>query len=221
MKRWLNKEEAAVNKYNTIVGKLSLDKSVWKAISISLAIIILIMFLVIAYMGTRPRPGYVVEVIASSGEAYLNPNNVYAADSYRPSDAVIRNMLSGFVTKLRSVSSDRSVTSKWLMNVYAMMTQNAANQIRDYVEDTDPVNRGLEEKVEVDVFNIARISESSYQVDWRETVTEIRSAALLSDRRYRAVLQIAFYKPNSEEQLENNPLGLYITDITISSIKEV
>ena len=221
MKRWINKEEAAHNKYNTVVSKLSQSQVFWKGLSISLVIIILALLMVIAYIGSRPRPGYIVEVVASTGETYLNPNNVYAASSYKPSDAVIRNMLSGFVTKLRSVSSDRNVTSKWLMDVYAMMTQTAADQIRSYVEETDPVNRGLEEKVEVDVFNIARLSESSYQIDWRETVTTVRNNSLVSDRRYRAILQIAFFKPGNEEQLENNPLGLYITDITISSIKEV
>lgn len=222
MKRWPEMEEKMISaQYNTVVSKLRLKLSVWRVLAVAFSCVILLLVIAIGWIGSRPRPGYIVEVMASTGEAYLNPNTVYNASEYVPSDAVIRNALNTFVTKLRSVSTDRSVTSRWLMDVYAMMDQHAADQIREYVQSTDPVNRGLNEKVEVVVFNISQLSESSYQVDWRETVTDARSGALTSDQRYRGILQTAFYTPRNDQQLESNPLGFYVTDISISSIKEV
>lgn len=220
MKKWVN-EENNIPQYSIIVNRLRMKNVAWKFTSVTLFVVIIFLLLCFCFLITRPREGYVIEVMASSGEVYYNPDNIYAASSYEPDDLIKRQLISNFISNLRSVSTDKTVTTQWLLSVYAMIDKNAANQIKAYVAETDPVNRGRYERVIVDVFNISKLSDASWQVDWRETVSQSDTGTLVSDKRYRAILTTTIYKPRSQAQLESNPLGFYITDISISTIEEV
>lgn len=222
MKKWNNEENInRSSNYNTIVSRLSVKVKLWKSFSAILLLIIFFELAIIGYIGSRPRPGYIVEVSSSTGQVYLNPENVKDAATYVPNEDIKRQMLSNFIVNLRSVSTDRTVTAQRLLSVYSMMDQRAADQVRSYVEETNPVKRGETERVNAEVFNISRLGDNTYQIDWRETVTSASSGVLISDKRYRAVVQTAIYRPRNDEQRENNPLGFFITDISISTIKEV
>ena len=222
MKKYNNEENRPMaSKYNMIVSRLSVKAALWRTFSVFLLLIVALMAGIICYIGSRPRQGYVVEVSASSGQVYLNPNGLYSAEDYEPNDLIKRRILSTFIENLRSVSTDRNVNSKRLLSVYSMMDQSAADQIKNFVLETDPVNRGATERVMVDVYNISKLSSDSWQIDWRETVTGVQTGALISDKRYRAILGTTIYKPRNEDQREKNPLGFYVTDISISAIKEI
>ena len=207
--------------YNTESQKIARKKAGWQATSILLMILCLLLLAANIFIAAMPKKvPYVIEVSADGSAKYI-PDAVTLLDEWSPAENTIRYFLESFIVNLRSVSTDRQITTQNLLKVYAMMDQNAANSVKEYVKTTDPVNRGKSEKVTVTVFNISKLSDKTYQVDWRETVSSAANNKLISDKQYRATIQITFYTPRTESQLEGNPIGLWVSDISISSIKDI
>lgn len=221
MKKWpAEDQKPQPSYYNTIINTLNRKVATYKALCIFLIIVFVIQVGVNVYIASLPKTvPYVIEISADGDAKYLR-DTVKLLDDWQPSEDTTRLFIGNFIENLRNVSTDRQVTTANLLKVYAMMTANAADQIKSYIKDTDPINRGKTEKVMAKVYNISKLSDQTYQVDWRETVTTTTDR-LISDKQYRAILQITFYRPRTEEQRENNPLGLWITDISVSAIKDL
>ena len=93
-------------------------------------------------------------------------------------------------------------------------------KVTEYIEETDPRSRLKRETVTIAIASILPISDTTYQVDFRETVWTSQGK-LRSDDHYRAVIHTQIYIPSTQEQVTFNPIGLYVTDFDITLVKEI
>jgi len=147
---------------------------------------------------------YVVEVDRLGSVQAIEP----AQQNYEPADAQIAFHLARFIENVRSLSIDPIVVRKNWLVAYDYATDRAANTLNQYARETDPFSRIGEKTVTVEVTNIVRSSDDSFEVRWRELIHE--NGALARTDRYTAVLSIVQQRPRTVEALRKNPLGIYV-----------
>ncbi len=155
------------------------------------------------------RP-YIVEV-EPGGEI----RRVELADGrYRLTDAQIAMHLVAFVEKVRSKSTDPIVIRENWLDAYKFVTQNAKITLDSYAEQEDPfADIGTLAKT-VEVTNVIKISDTTYQVRWRERV--FRRGALQGEEHFTGSFSIVQRLPRTDRDLFNNPLGFYIDGLNWS-----
>lgn len=138
---------------------------------------------------------------------------------YKPKDASIIFHLHRFINNTRSLSGDPAVIKRNWLDAYKLMTPRAANMLNEYANENDPFKRSQEERIGVDFLGSVRISDDSIQVEWKESSWG-QTGALIDTKIWRGIFKIVFKKPENEEMLIKNPLGLYIDEFHWQNMKQ-
>jgi type IV secretion system protein TrbF len=167
-------------------------------------------FMALAVALTVGRTGvvpYVVEVDRLGEVRAVGP----AIETYHPADAQIAHFLARFIEDVRGISIDPVVVRANWLQAYDYATDRAAQTLNDYARETDPFARIGTRTIGVEVNSVVRASNDSFEIRWKEVVTE--NGAIQSTQRYTAVATIVLKPPTDAEVLRKNPLGLYIRSL--------
>jgi len=169
------------------------------------------------HVASEPRyVPYVVEV-DKLGEAVA----VHPAPNAAQADArVVRASLASFIWSARMVTADVAVERKALFQVWGMLRSKdpATVKIQEWWNEqtkTDPYHRAATETVDVDISSALPLSDSSYQIDWLESVRDRDGNLKEPPYRMRATLSIytaPLDRRASEAEISANPLGVYVSD---------
>ncbi len=153
---------------------------------------------------------YVVEVDHLGGVRAVGP----AIKAYNPSDAQIAYFLARFITDVRSLSSDPIVVRHHWLEAYAYVTDHGAAFLNTYARKNNPFKAIGERSVSVAVTSVVRISDTSFEVKWREQTYD--SDTLAGTDRWTAILSVVMRTPSTVAVLRQNPLGLYVNAVAWS-----
>lgn len=193
---------------------------IFRILTVMLSVICLLLIVAIVIIAGYPKSqGYVIE-IASDGSATMNPDAVTLLQDWTPAEETKRHFLGEFIRELRSVSSDPQIVQANIDRLYNRVTGNAADQVTDYIRETDPRNRLKNETVTIKIASILPLSDQTYQIDFRETVWT-KSLRIKSDTHYRCIASFEIYTPRTNKQALYNPIGLYITEFAIQQVQEI
>ena len=206
--------------YQDLLARTQQKAAVSSAAAIIFMIASIVLFAGLLIVANYPKSqGYVIE-LTPEGEAIYNPDSVTLLEDWTPKDNTINFFLRSFITQLRSVSSDPQIVQQNIQKLYYQVTGKAADKVTEYINETDPRSRLRKETVTIAIASILPISDTTYQVDFRETVWS-GGSKLRSDSHYRAMIHTKIYTPSTMEQVTYNPIGLYVTDFTITLVKEI
>lgn len=150
---------------------------------------------------------YVVEV-DRLGEAMA----VAPADrNYQPTDPQIAWYLAHFIASVRSISMDPVLMRQKWLSAYDFATERGARFLSGYARDANPFAQIGERTVSVQVTNVVRASDTSFEVKWTETAYERGSLAGTS--HWTAIVTVRVEPPDSADELRKNPVGLYVDGI--------
>jgi type IV secretory pathway TrbF-like protein len=80
----------------------------------------------------------------------------------------------------------------------------------------NPFKRAESETVNADILSIIPMTANTWQVDWTETVRARKSGTIVGQPyRMRALVTMAMHPDvagDSEEQMQANPFGIYVSD---------
>lgn len=187
---------------------------------VTLAIMVIMLSVAVIIIAAYPKSqGYVIE-ITPEGESIYNPDAITTLEEWEPNANTVNYFLRNWLTYLRSVSSDPQIVQQNVTRLYQVVTGTAADKATEYIEATDPIARSRNETVTIKIASILPLSDSTYQIDFRETVFTTQRT-VRSDNHYRAVVHTALYTPRTIEQQTYNPIGLYVTDFDITMVKEI
>lgn len=209
-----------INSHQDPVANYRLKTTVLSVACITLAVVVCGLLVVNAIIAGYPKSvGYVIEITPEGKASYI-PDAVKVIDEWDPNVNTKNYFLREFITQLRSVSSDPQIVDANINKLYKRVTDQAAKKASEYIETTKPKSRLKKETVTIMISSILPLSESTYQIDWRETVWS-SGRSLISDQHYRCIAHTQIYLPRTEEQAAFNPWGLYITDYEITIVKEI
>src|SRR3990167_207611 len=151
---------------------------------------------------------YIVEVDETGAAKAVGP----ATEPYTPSDAQIAHHLAGFISDVRSVSTDPVVVRENWLRAYEFVTAQAATTLSAEAEANDPFADVGRRSRTVEVVRGVRVSDKSFQARWIEKSYE--QGALRDAKRFTGMFSIVTQPPRDAARLRTNPLGLYIASLS-------
>jgi len=207
--------------WNAHVGALIASRRIWQLVGLVALLIVLACVGGLIHIGSQSKfVPYVVEV-----DKLGQPLAVAPAAQAAPADArVVGATLAGFITDLRTVTPDTALQRRAVFRAYAVIGQGTAamQKSNDWFNgpgQVNPFKRAATETVSVQIDSVLPQSEGSWQIEWVETVYDRAGKTLTGPFRMRALVSVQVASPpsnTSEQQLRDNPLGIYVTDFSWS-----
>jgi type IV secretion system protein VirB5 len=152
---------------------------------------------------------YVIEVDQLGEAITIGPAEQASITDSR----VIRYQLVEFIRNVRSIVADGAAEKQILESAYHYASGAATRFLNDYFNEHNPFKRMTQRTVSVDVTSVLALPGSdSWQIQWTETHRGLDGATLVRER-WQAILTVEVVPGKTSEEINQNPLGLYVTDI--------
>lgn len=185
----------------------------WRLIALLEAVALTVAVVGVLYLSSQTKfVPYVVQI-----DKLGMPMAVRVADRATAVDPrVVRAQLASWIIDARSVVTDRIVELGYIQQTFALVADNspAFGYLQDWYPNNghSPLERARDETDTVAVNAILPISPSSYELQWTETIRDLRGK-LKKTELWDGTATIAFRPPDSEATILKNPLGLYVTSL--------
>ena len=160
---------------------------------------------------------YVVEIGLNGETNYVGDVGIQY-EGYVLSEKVIEYRIKEFVRNIRSRSKDAQVIREQWVRSLGMSSQAIQRYLLDLAEVEDVLNVQENPRRSVGFTDYIKTGENTYVIFWRETIFS-DSGISGSEKRYRAAVEVAIILPENEEELERNPLSVYIGHFEMKEMK--
>lgn len=207
--------------WNEHVGSVVSSRQTWQVVGILSLLIALASVGGIAYVGSQSKfIPYVVQVDKLGQAVAVAP----AQAAGRADKRVVEASLAAFVADARLVTPDVALQRKAVFRVYSMLSPNdpataKMNEWLSATEESKPFTRAKLETVSIDVTSALPQTPETWQIDWVETSRDRQGLLKGQPFRMRALVNVYIVEPTNsttEEQIRNNPLGIFIRDFSWS-----
>lgn len=188
----------------------------WKIFSFVCVLVMSISVLGTLYLSTRGTLiPYVIEVDSTGNAKAINP--AYQKN-YDPTEENILYSLKEFVRNSRWISLDPVMQNKLYSKSLTYLTGEMQEKLRQISSEED-LSKLMKDKYSRDV-NIKSIikvagTKSTYQIKWLETLYTSEGEVAASNTLV-GIFTIKIISPKTLQELDVNPLGIYIKDFHIS-----
>jgi type IV secretion system protein VirB5 len=131
---------------------------------------------------------------------------------YEPTQAQIGHALATWIRNVRAKSVDPIVIRQNWLAAYDYVTPKTASLLNSWAQVHDPFADVGREAVNVEVLNVVRRSDRTYDLQWRET--RFVNDQQAGQERWRALITLKLQPPRTEAELLKNPLGIRIEDVS-------
>ena len=208
-------EEAKQEHYDMYMKQAKSIHS-WKIAFIVSMMFNIVCLVITGYLTTRGELiPYVIEVDQTGNAKGINPA---IQKKYIPQEAEKEHFLREFIKRARAISLDVDVlNSNFTTNSYFLdgMARKKYIQILDKEDTNSLVNADMTRSVQIESFNKFAGTENSYQARWEEILYS-KAGDELQKRNYTGIFTIEVEQPKTLDELEINPLGIKISDFSIS-----
>lgn len=214
---------AARRTWNDHVGGVVAARRMWQMFGLLCLLIVLAAVGGIIHVGSQSKfVPYVVEV-DKLGQAVA----VTRAERSLPVDPrVIKAQVAAFVSNSRMVTPDVALQRKAVFQVYSMLAPNDAgttkmNEYLNGTDDSNPFKRAATTTVSVEISAVLQQTAETWQVDWVETVRDRQGVIKEPPYHMRALVTVYTVETTpstTEEQIRNNPMGIYVRDFSWSKL---
>lgn len=207
--------------WNTHTGSIIASRGYWQIVGVLCLLITLCAIAGVVYIGSQTKfIPYVVEVDKLGQSMAVAP----ASKAKKVDQRVVRSNLSQWISSIRMVTPDIALQRKAILGVYAHLCPRdpatlKANEWLNSSEDQTPFNKAKKKTVYVQIDSVIAQTSDTWQVDWTEMERDRHGKMLRKPISMRALI-IAYVTPpapaTTEQQIRENPLGLFIKDFNWS-----
>lgn len=206
--------------WNEQVGSIVTAKQTWQVIALLSMISTLASVGGLITLSTQSK--YIPYVIAVD-----NLGRVYsmgrAIPSSRADPKIIKATVAKFIENFRQVTADIALERKAIMDLYAHLPRGSAaiNKMNKLMneEEHNPLSRAKTVTVDVQISSVLQQSKNSWEVEWTETSYD-REGIRKNSEKMRGIINVALenVETASEQQILNNPLGIYVKDFSWAKV---
>jgi len=209
--------------WNEHVGSVVSSRQTWQVVGILSLLIALAGVGGVIHIGSQSKfIPYVVQVDKMGQTIAAGP--VTAADKADP--RIVHATVADFITSARMVTPDVALQRKAVFKVYSVLSPNdpATAKMNEWLNgnaDASPFKRAVKEMVNIEITSVIPQSPDTWQVDWTETTRDRQGALKGQPVPMRALVTVYTAEPTSQttdEQLRNNPMGIYVRDYSWSRL---
>lgn len=209
--------EKAVEAFENQLLNISKALHTWKILAF---ICLGIAFLALSgniYLSTRSTlVSYVIEVDEAGNAKAINP--VYQKN-YEPKEEFLIYSLKEFVRNFRWISLDPVVQNSLYSKAMNLLTEPMQEKLKE-ISLEENLSNLIQEKYTRDVQINSAIkvagTKNTYQIKWREILYS-SSGDILLNKTLVGIFTISIEQPKTLQELDRNPLGVYIVDFHITT----
>ena len=169
------------------------------------------------YLGQLPKTEVEVVQVDKLGNATYTGQAGQSMADWRPTEKQIEFHLRRYIHLTRSLSSDMMVVRQNWIDAYHYIADEATNKLSLEARSLSPFERMKTQRVSLSIEDLLRLSPDTWQVDWREQIWSTKGD-MLGQEQWRGTFKIEMVVPANKEQLQKNPLGMYITHYAWSKV---
>lgn len=190
---------------------------VWRIVALLSIFTTLISVAGLTYVSSKSQ---IVPYIVSLDRAGRVTGVRKATSSTKINTRTIKYLMANFIKNLRTVYPDAEIMRDQIFEVYRFLDGGSSARafIDKFYQDHSPFARMQKGKVDVSIESIIVVSTNTWQIDWIESQYD-RKGNFTKRVRYRGIMSIAFSEPKTEKDIINNPIGLYVKEISWSEIE--
>lgn len=209
--------EKAVEAFENQLLNISKALHTWKILAF---ICLGIAFLALSgniYLSTRSTLiPYVIEVDEAGNAKAINP--AYQKN-YEPKEELLIYSLKEFVRNFRWISLDPIVQNSLYSKAMNLLTEPMQKKLKE-ISLEENLSNLIQEKYTRDVQINSAIkvagTKNTYQIKWREILYS-SSGDILLNKTLVGIFTISIEQPKTLQELDRNPLGVYIVDFHITT----
>ena len=207
--------------WNTHTGSIIASRGYWQIVGVLCLLITLCAIAGVVYIGSQTKfVPYVVEVDKLGQPMAVAP----ASKAKKVDQRVVRSTLSQWISNIRMVTPDIALQRKAILDVYAHLSIQdpatfKANEWLNSSEEQTPFNKAKNKTVHVEVDSVIAQTPDTWQVDWTEKERDRHGKMLRNPISMRALIKVYVAPPTpeiTEQQIRENPLGLFVEDFNWS-----
>ncbi len=208
-----------LQEFDEFIGESRKREKAWRAVAFVLLAFLILSLGAWLYMASLQKAvPYVIEVQPWGESKYMGFIGQVEAGGVSISDASWRYYLTKFIEDTRQISPDRDMTLKNLSEAYAMVTQTGSGVLTALIKAEDAFTKVGENRREIRLETLIRVTAKSWQADWVESVTSA-SGEELSAVRKRGIYTVLQGEPD-EKQIRANPLGIFVDSFQIQDVEQ-
>ena len=209
--------EKAVEAFENQLLNISKALHTWKILAF---ICLGIAFLALSgniYLSTRSTlVPYIIEVDEAGNAKAINP--AYQKN-YEPKEEFLIYSLKEFVRNFRWISLDPVVQNSLYSKAMNLLTEPMQEKLKE-ISLEENLSNLIQEKYTRDVQINSAIkvagTKNTYQIKWREILYS-SSGDILLNKTLVGIFIISIEQPKTLQELDRNPLGVYIVDFHITT----
>lgn len=206
--------------FDMICGQVMKENAILKLALVVLIFIIAVLSIGISFFLTK-RTQVIPAIVTMNdfGQAqYVGEVSRKNFQNFNIPEVAMTYQVKDFINIYKSLSSDKAVVKRNIEKAYHLLTAVSASKYSTLLREDNPYKDFGDHTREVEFeTEPLKISKDTYQVDYR-LITRTLTGVIVKDIRQRAVITIKVLNP-TEEDIQDNPLGIYITDFDIKDIK--
>jgi len=208
--------------WNEHVGSLITAKQSWQFIAILCLLITLTSIGGVIHIGSQSKfVPYVVEVDKFGQIRAQGQLKNFVADV-----RVIQALLVQFIADARGITADANMQRQMIFRLYAKLNNQdpAFVKMNEWLNGdpkSNPFRRAETELVDIEMRTVVAQTANTWQVEWIENTRDHKGKLMFEPQVWRALITVytaEITKNTTDEQMLNNPLGLYVQDFNWSRV---
>lgn len=127
-----------------------------------------------------------------------------------PTKAMVEERIQRFVVLTRGLVLDRdAVRKQWLEDAYRWVTPRGSTLLTEWAKEREPIIKAGKISIAVEVHQMLRQSDHSYEVRWTETLRN-QNNGLLEKSQWSGTYTTKVDKPKTEKEARANSTGVFI-----------
>lgn len=204
--------------FDLICGQIINENKLFKFVVVVAVLSFLLSIGICIYAVSQPDSIPVLVTMNDFGETqYLGPVSRKNYQNFNVPEVAVHAQVKDFINLVNTLSTDKTVMRKSVNKTYHLLTSTTAQRYSTLVKEDNPFKEfGSRTKEVLFQTEPLKVSQDTYQVDY-QVVTRQLSGQLMSNEAFRAVISVKMLQP-SEEDIKDNPLGIYITAFDMKPI---
>ena len=204
--------------FDFICGQVMRENRILKYVVIVSCLAFFVSIGITLYAVSLPESIPVLVTMNDFGEAsYVGAVSRRNYQNYNVPEIAVQYQVKKFVNLVYTLSTDRTVMKKSVGNTYHLLTSTTASKYTARLKEENPfADFGNKTREVIFQTEPLQLSKDTYQVDF-QVVTRLLSGSVSDNQTVRAVISVKVLKP-SDEDIKDNPLGIYITAFDFKEI---
>lgn len=206
---YITGQNSATDRYQNLAASVRN----WQIAAASFAILAMLSSGASIYLAVRVRV-FPVFVEHEAGEIRRSFRAEEQTLTQQQRERVVKSEILTWVKQAREITSDWELQKATWDAVYRKTGASAEKILTAFHTVNKYRELAASRTIITHVDTPLRVSDKSFRVSWQETMRDKKSGDVLSVARWEALLTIEFVPPQTEEDIQNSPIGLVVTEIS-------